>query len=65
MPKSIGYVVKIVKDEHEVIDILLQCLDIFAFFVFIELCDSSSCDDLAPCGFSMKSLIVSSQCLAS
>ncbi len=60
-----GSIVKIVKDEHEVLDTLPQCLDALASSVFIELFDSSSSDDLTFDGSSMRSLIVSSQCLAS
>ncbi len=52
------------KDEHEVLDILfqcsnifLQCWDVFAFSIFIELFDSSSCDNLTPLPSSIKSLI--------
>jgi hypothetical protein len=55
------FVVKIVKDDNEVLDIFPQCLDIVASFVFIELFDSSSSDALTLNGFSMKLLIVSSQ----
>ncbi len=57
MPRIVGFVVKIVKEEHEVPKILLQCLNFFTSFFFIELSDSSSSDDLTPLPFSIKSLI--------
>jgi hypothetical protein len=62
---TIGSIVKIVKDEHEVLDTFPQCLDAPTSFVFIELFDSASSDDLTLDGSSMTSLIVSPQCLAS
>jgi hypothetical protein len=64
-PGITGYVVKIMKDEHKVLDIILQCLDDIAYFVFIELSYSSSSDDLTHGGSSMKLPILNFQCLAS
>jgi hypothetical protein len=61
-----SFVFKIVKDEHEVFDTLLQYLDVSASFVFIELSNFSSSDDLTSGESSMKSPIMSfSQCLTS
>jgi hypothetical protein len=40
--------VKIVKQKFEGDDILPQCFDAFASFLFIELSDSSSSEDLTP-----------------
>jgi hypothetical protein len=56
MSGTVGSIVKIVKDEHEV-------LDIVARFIFIEMFDSSSSDDLTLGGSLMKSPIASSQFL--
>jgi hypothetical protein len=42
----IGFVVKIVKEENDVTNILPQCSNVFTSFVFIELFNSSSSDDL-------------------
>jgi hypothetical protein len=53
------------KDKHKVFDILLQCSNAPISSIFIELFDSSLGDDLTPGGSSMRSLIVSSQYLAS
>ncbi len=53
------------KYKHEVLDILLQCSNILAFIVFIELYDSSLGVDLTLGGSSMRSLIISFQCVAS
>lgn len=55
---TMGSIVKIMKDEHEV-------LDIVAPFIFIELFGFSSSDDLTLGGSLMKSLIANSQFLAS
>jgi hypothetical protein len=52
-----SFVVKIVKDEHKVLNIFPQCLDIVASFVFIELFDFSLGDDLTLNGSLMRSLI--------
>jgi hypothetical protein len=41
-------VVKIVKQKFEVDNIFLQCFDVLASFVFIELFNSSSSEDLTP-----------------
>jgi hypothetical protein len=57
---TIGYVVKIVKDKHKVLNIFPQCSDALASFVIIELSYSSSNDDLKPLS-SIKSLIMISQ----
>jgi hypothetical protein len=62
---TIGFVVKIVKDKHEVLNNLLQCFNAPACSIFIELFASSSGDKLTPNGSSMRSLITSFQCLAS
>jgi len=62
---TIGYVVKIVKDEYEVSNILPQCSDVLASFVVIELSYSSSSDDLTPLPSFIKSPIVISQSNAS
>jgi hypothetical protein len=48
-------VVKIVKQETNVNHIFLQCLNALAFFVFIELFNSSSSDDFTPFPSSTKS----------
>lgn len=63
MLRTINSVFKIVKDEHKVLDTLLQCSHAIASFVFIKLFDSLSCDDLTPGGSLMKSPIMSFQCL--
>jgi len=39
MLRTIGFVVKIMKEEHKVFDIFLQCSNAPAFSVFIELSD--------------------------
>jgi len=62
---TIGYVVKIVKDEYEVSNILPPCLDALTSFVVIELFYSSSSDDLTPLPSLIKSSIVISQSNAS
>jgi hypothetical protein len=46
-----GFVVKIVKQELEVDDTLLQCFDAFAFSIFMKLSNSSSSEDLTPPSF--------------
>jgi hypothetical protein len=63
MPRTISYVVKIVKDEHELFNIIPHCLDTLAFSIFIELSYSSVGDDLTFNGFFMKSPITISQCI--
>jgi hypothetical protein len=63
MPRIVGFVVKIVKDEHEVFDTLLQFSYAFASSVFIELSNSSLNDDLTLNGSLMRSSIMSSQYL--
>jgi hypothetical protein len=57
MPGTTHSIVKIVKDKHEILNTLPQCLDIHASFIFIELTNSSSSDNLTLDGTSMKSLI--------
>jgi hypothetical protein len=57
-PRIASCLVKIVKEEHKVLNTLLQCWNTLASFVFIELSNSSLCDNLTPLPFSMKSLIV-------
>ncbi len=52
--RTTSFVVKIVKDEHKVLDTLPQCSNIFASSFFIELSNSSSSDDLTPSGFLMR-----------
>jgi hypothetical protein len=49
-------VVKTLKQELEVDDILLQCFDGLLSFTFIELFDSFAGDDLTPLPSSMKLL---------
>jgi hypothetical protein len=51
----IAFVVKIVNQETDINHIFLQCSNVLAFFVFIELSNSSSCDDLTPFPSSTKS----------
>jgi hypothetical protein len=51
MSRIVCFVVKIMKNKHEAFDILLKSSDAAAFSVFIELFDSSSCDNLTPGGF--------------
>jgi hypothetical protein len=47
--------VKIVKQETNVSHIFLQCSNVLAFFVFIELINSSLGDDFTPLPLSTKS----------
>jgi hypothetical protein len=47
-------VIKIVKQELEVDDILPQCYDVLAHSIFTELSNSSSSEDLTPLPFSME-----------
>jgi hypothetical protein len=63
-PRTTSSVVKIVKDEHKVLDILPQCLDILTSIVVIELFDSTSSDNLTPLLSLIKSLITIFQSLA-
>ncbi len=49
-----SFVIKIVKQELEVDDILLQCYDVFTSSIFIKLSDSSSGEDLTPLPFLMR-----------
>jgi hypothetical protein len=49
-----GFVIKIVKQELEGDNIFPQCYDVFASFIFIELSDSSSSDNLTPFPLLMK-----------
>jgi hypothetical protein len=65
MPKTVGSIVKIVKNKHEVVNILPQCLDAHVSFVFIELSNLTSSDDLTFGGSLMRLPIASSQCFAS
>jgi hypothetical protein len=60
MPGTIGSIVKIVKDDHEVLDTLPQCSNVPSSSIFIELYDSSLGDDSTSDGSSMRSLIASS-----
>ncbi len=55
MPRTSGFVIKIMKEENDVTHILLECLSILASFVFIEMSDSSLCDDLTTPDLLMKS----------
>ncbi len=48
MLRTISYMVKIVKQEHEINDIQLLFLDKPSSYVFIELFDFSSGNDLIP-----------------
>jgi hypothetical protein len=48
MPIIIGFVVKIVKQKHEVNNIRLLFLDVAISFIFIELLNSSLGDDFTP-----------------
>ncbi len=50
-----SFVVKIVKQKTNVSHIFLQCSNALAFFVFIELCNSSLGDDFTPLPSSTKS----------
>jgi hypothetical protein len=48
-------VVKIVKNGNNSTHTLLECIDVLAFSIFIELSDSFSNDDLIAITLSMKS----------
>ncbi len=48
MAGTVGFMVKIMKQELQVDDTFLQCYDVLAFFVFIELYDFSLNEDLTP-----------------
>ncbi len=48
MTRIAKYVVKIVMQEFEGDDSLPQCFVVFASFIFIELSNSSSGEDLTP-----------------
>ncbi len=48
--------VKIAKQELEIDNTFLQCFNVFASFVFIELFDSSSNEDLIPLPLLMELL---------
>ncbi len=54
MARTAGFVVKIMKQELEVDDILLQCSNVLTSFISIELSNSSSCEDLTPLPSSTK-----------
>jgi hypothetical protein len=47
-PRTIGFIIKIVNEEHEVLDTLPQYSDIFASSIFIELFHFSLGDNLTP-----------------
>jgi hypothetical protein len=49
-------VVKIAKQELEIDNTFLQCSNVFASFVFVELSDSSSGEDLIPLPLLMELL---------
>jgi hypothetical protein len=46
MSRTIGFVIKIVKEENNITHTFPEYSDAFASFVFIELSNSSSSDDL-------------------
>jgi hypothetical protein len=55
-PRTKGYVVKIVKNEHKVLNIFFPCSNALASFIFIELSDFSLGEDLTSDGSLMRSL---------
>ncbi len=56
MTRTTSSMVKIMKQELEVDDILLQCFEVLTSSIFIELFDSSSGEDLTTFPLSMKFL---------
>jgi hypothetical protein len=54
-PRTIGFLVKIVKQENDVTHTLLQCSNAFTFFIFIELFGFSLGDNFTTFFSLMKS----------
>jgi hypothetical protein len=52
--RTTSYVVTTVKQQFEDDDIFPQCFNVLAYFVFIEMSNSSSREDLTPLPLSME-----------